>query len=255
MSQRPDDDDLHAYVDGSLDASGRDRVAAWLVDNPDQAERVRSWQEQNEGLRRLFDPVLDEAIPPALLPAAIRARAWYRRRNAALRMAAAVALVLAGGGGGWWLRGQTSTEAMVAREALAAHVVYVADQRRPVEVPGSEREQMAAWLSKRLGAKMDVPDLSASGFQLVGGRLLPAENGAAALYMYENSLGQRLTLYVRRAQDDGGKDLRFQGRDGTLAGVWTQGPFGCALSGPLPRQDLEPLARQVWKQMGAARAS
>jgi len=255
MSERPDDDLLHAYADGRLDQQACDQVEAWLAGNPEQAERVRLWQDQNEGLRRLFDPVLDESIPAALLPGAIRARTWNRRRGAALRVAAAMALILAGGGGGWWLRGQTSTEAQVAREALAAHVVYVADQRRPVEVPGSERDQMATWLSKRLGAKMDVPDLSASGFQLVGGRLLPADNGAAALYMYENSLGQRLTLYVRRAQDNGGKDLRFQGRDGTLAGVWTQGPFGCALSGPLPREDLEPLARQVWKQMGAARPS
>ncbi|MGE4281745.1 MAG: anti-sigma factor [Magnetospirillum sp.] len=255
MSERLGDDDLHAYVDGLLDQDGRDRVEARLADNPDQALRVRLWQDQNDGLRRLFDPVLDEPIPPRLLPAAIRSHTWQKRRLTALRVAAALALVLAGGGGGWWLRGQSSTEAQVAREALAAHVVYVADQRRPVEVPGSERDQMATWLSKRLGAKMNVPDLSASGYQLVGGRLLPAENGAAALYMYENSLGQRLTLYVRRAPDDGGKDLRFQGRDGTLAGVWTQGPFGCALSGPLPREDLEPLARQVWKQMGAARSS
>lgn len=255
MSERPGEDELHAYVDGLLDDESRDRVAAWLADNPDQAQQVRLWQEQNDGLRRLFDPVLDAPIPRQLLPAVIRQRAWRKRRMAGLRVAAALALVVAGGGGGWWLRGQTSTAALVAREALAAHVVYVADQRRPVEVPGSEREQMAAWLSKRLGARMDVPDLSASGFQLVGGRLLPADNGAAALYMYENSLGQRLTLYVRRTQDESGKDLRFQGRDGTLAGVWTQGPFGCALSGPLPREDLEPLARQVWKQMRGARQS
>ncbi|MBI2242341.1 MAG: anti-sigma factor [Magnetospirillum gryphiswaldense] len=255
MSERLGDDELHAYVDGLLDQDGNDRVEAWLADNPDQAERVRLWQEHNDGLRRLFDPVLDEPIPAPLLPAAIRSRIWRNRRLLALRVAAALALVLAGGGGGWWLRGQSSTEAQVAREALAAHVVYVADQRRPVEVPGSERDQMATWLSKRLGAKMAVPDLSASGYQLVGGRLLAAENGAAALYMYENSLGQRLTLYVRRAADDGRKDLLFQGRDGTLAGVWTQGPFGCALSGPLPREDLEPLARLVWKQMGTARTS
>ncbi|KAF0223181.1 MAG: transmembrane transcriptional [Rhodospirillaceae bacterium] len=256
MKERMGDDDLHAYLDGEMDDRGRAAMESWLADHPEDAERLRHWQEQKDGLHRLFDPVMDEPLPWALHPTVLRAGLRRQRGRMALRAAAACLLLVVGGCGGWWLHGHTRPMVAVGNEALAAHLVYVVEQRRPVEVPGSEREQMGIWLSKRLGARMDIPDLTASGFQLVGGRLLPAANGAAALYMYENAGGQRLTLYVRRTTEGGSSDdLRFQGRDGALAGVWSQGPFGCALSGPLPREDLEPLARQVWRQMGTERQS
>lgn len=255
MNDPVGDDDLQAYVDGQLPSERCRVVEAWLVAHPDEAERLRSWREQNEGLHRLFDPVLDEAIPASLHPAYLRGRRVRAWRLAAWRVAAAFLLLVVGTAAGWWLRGQGSDMAVVAAEALSAHRVYVADQRRPVEVPGSEREQMTKWLSRRLGAPMTIPDLSEAGFQLVGGRLLPASNGAAALYMYENGAGLRLTLYVRRAEPGDSYDLRFRGREGTLAGIWEQGAFGCALSGELPQAQLEPLARQVWQQMGRDRVS
>ena len=45
------------------------------------------------------------------------------------------------------------------------------------------------WLSKRLGRPLVVPDLAAVGFRLMGGRLLPAEDGPAAQFMYETGKG------------------------------------------------------------------
>ena len=40
------------------------------------------------------------------------------------------------------------------------------------------------WLTKRLGAPVSAPSLSALGYELVGGRLLPGGAGPVALFMY-----------------------------------------------------------------------
>ena len=39
------------------------------------------------------------------------------------------------------------------------------------------------WLSRRLGRQLTAPDLAAQGFDLIGGRLLPASTGPAAQLM------------------------------------------------------------------------
>jgi len=51
-------------------------------------------------------------------------------------------------------------------------------------------------LSKRLNRTLTIPSLHEYGFELVGGRLLPGEDGPAAQFMYQNANGERLTLYM-----------------------------------------------------------
>ncbi len=117
--------------------------------------------------------------------------------------AAALIAFAIGGGSGWIARGASAAAPtgfdMVTADALDAYKLYVVEVRHPVEVPGSERAHMTQWLSKRLGAELRVPDLQAMGLKLVGGRLLPGSNGAAAFYMYEGPSGERFTIYCAKA--------------------------------------------------------
>jgi len=93
-------------------------------------------------------------------------------------------------------------EELVRRAALA-HRIYAPEVRHPVEVRASEKIHLSTWLSKRLEADVRPAELTGSGFALLGGRLLPGERlaGAASLpaaqFMYENTNGRRVTLYVR----------------------------------------------------------
>ncbi|CUW40521.1 Predicted transmembrane transcriptional regulator [Magnetospirillum sp. XM-1] len=254
MSIPVSDDDLLSYVDGFLDPGRVDEVEAWLAANPRDAERVRQWREQVDGLHRLFDPVLDETVPDRLGVAAVKAGARARWLGPLLRVAAMVLLVLAGGAGGWWLRGGTggpaaTPGAMVAAEALSAHVVFAAEIRHPVEVAAGERAHLVAWLSKRLGAELKVPDLSAAGFSLVGGRLLPASSGPAAQFMYENSDGRRVTLYLRRNTEGTETAFRFAAQGRVEAFYWLDGPLGYALSGDVDRERLMDMAKAVYHQL------
>jgi anti-sigma factor RsiW len=104
--------------------------------------------------------------------------------------------------GGWaahdyFLPVETQTGlAALPRLAAIAHVVYSPDIRRPVEVGAEHEDQLVAWLSKRLGTDVRPPKLGSMGFELIGGRLLPGNSGPVAQFMYHDTTGQRLTLYV-----------------------------------------------------------
>jgi len=82
---------------------------------------------------------------------------------------------------------------MITADAIAAHRTYSVEVRHPVEVDAGQEAHIVQWLSKRLGHQLIVPDLTVAGFRLMGGRLLPAEDGPAAQFMYENGTGERLT--------------------------------------------------------------
>ncbi len=50
-------------------------------------------------------------------------------------------------------------------------------------------EHLATWLGKRLDYGLKIPDLSSLGFSLVGGRLVPVNDTAGAMLMYEDVTG------------------------------------------------------------------
>jgi anti-sigma factor RsiW len=140
--------------------------------------------------------------------------------------------------------------AALTRAAAVAHAAFAPEVRHPVEVGAGEQAHLVAWLSKRLGASLKVPDLEPEGFRLMGGRLLPDEDGGvAAQFMFENAGGQRLTLFVRR--DAAGTDTAFryvaQGSLGTF--FWLDHGFGYALSGELPREAMLSVATSVYRQL------
>ncbi len=80
-----------------------------------------------------------------------------------------------------------------------AYALFAPEQRHAVEVGASQQDHLVTWLSKRLNRSVTIPSLSEYGFQLVGGRLLPGEEGPAAQFMYQNAAGERLTLYMTTA--------------------------------------------------------
>jgi len=132
------------------------------------------------------------------------------------------------------------------KNALGAHVVFAPEIRHAVEVPADQEAHLVTWLSKRLGHKVKAPDLRAPGFRLVGGRLLADADGPAAQFMYENTAGQRVTLYVRTTEAARNTAFRFVEERGIAAFYWVDGPLAYALIGTLPRENLLGLATLVY---------
>lgn len=242
--------ELHAYADGRLDAGRRAEVEAWLHEHPQLRQAVAEWRLQGEALHRAFDPVLDEPVPARLMET-VRAS----RRLPPLRLAAAVAWLAIGGVVGYAVRGYLpaatpTASASLPRQAALAHAVFSPEVRHPVEVGAAEETHLVAWLSKRLGAELKPPRLTAQGFELVGGRLLPGEAGPVAQFMYQDARGQRLTLYVQRdAQDSRETAFRYARENGIGVFYWLDGRFGYALSGEMDKPDLLRIATAVYQQL------
>ncbi len=251
---------LHALADGVLQEEQRAAVDTHLRAHPQDAARVDAWREQNRQLRALFDPVLDEAVPPALWQAAAPPAANYAWHRPAIQAAAAIVLLIAGGAGGWLLRGGDSVTASaspisLARSAAIAHAVYTPEVRHPVEVGVEQEAHLVQWLSKRLGTKLQPPALSPLGYHLIGGRLLPGDgDGPVAQFMYEEGGGKRLTLYVARERA-GKQETAFRYTQEKDLGVfyWIDGQMGYALSARLPKAELGKIADAVYAQLEAHR--
>jgi anti-sigma factor RsiW len=238
--------ELHAYVDGALDAETRQAVEAHLAASPEDAARVAEYVAQREALHARYDAVLDEPIPETLRFAA-RSRSRPRYALAAGWMAVGVAV-------GWLaahvMPASTAPAPSLARQAAIAHVVYTPEVRHPVEVGADQQDHLVKWLSKRLGADLKAPLLTRQGYDLVGGRLLPGEQGPVAQFMYQDPKGRRLTLYVSRvAKDDGSTAFRYSREDDVSVFYWIDGTVAYALSGAMPREELLAVANVVYKQL------
>lgn len=248
------DEDLLAFHHGTLPEEQQAALADRIAADPAAQALLSDWAQQDEALRTLF-PLPEPPVPERLTAALRRPRATPapRPRRALPRtLVAALALLAIGGLGGWIGRGALApmpADLPLAQAALKAYNTYVVEVIHPVEVPASQRDHLETWMSKRVGARLIPPDLSASGFALMGGRVLPSEDGTAGLFMYENAQGQRLTLYVAPQKTRTNSAFRYAEEGPTQGLYWQEGSLGYAVVGQISRDSLRQIAREAYDQM------
>lgn len=225
-------------------AGERSRLGALAAGDAELAEELAEWDRQDAALRALYAPVAEEPVPERLLEPlrAARHAAPPRQTPVLWRLAAALALVAMGFVAGWGVsRLVPGAAPVLAEAAMASYATYAVEVKHPVEVAAQDEAHLVQWLSKRLGAPIQPPDLATEGFSLIGGRLLPGDLTPAALLMYEDALGRRLALYITRSEG-AETELAFAEEPGKQAFWWVEGGLGCALAGDLPRETLRRLA-------------
>jgi anti-sigma factor RsiW len=255
MTMQPiTEDDLHAYVDDALDAARRSEVAAYLESHADVAARVESYHLQRLKLRDAFDPIAEEPVAIGLnLAHMIEARRSRTPIAPWWMVAAAAALFVLGSGSGWWLHGLSlpANEGVLAlaREAVNNYGAYASDRVRPVELRADDSAKLVAWASERLQRPVTLPDLSASGYRLMGGRVTATAHGPGLMLMYDNDHGTRLVLLTRPMLVDQNKPMA-EHSEGTTTGVtWASDGMGYSLVGPSTSEDLHPLANDIRHQI------
>ena len=249
------EDDLHAYVDGLLDPARVAELEAYLARTPDVARRVGVYVRQRQDLRDALAPYAEEPVPPQLNLARLAERrhrvVWPRWQAAA----AAILLLAVGGAGGWAARSQVATPmagaAALAQEAADSYEVFSADQSRPVELKASDRGTLVNWVSQRLRRPIAVPDLSASGYRFMGGRLVATSHGPAALFLYDDDHGARLAMLVRPLAVDQDMPMTQHRTDGVDGFVWGAKGLGYSLVGAAAPDVLHPLANEVRRQIAS----
>jgi anti-sigma factor RsiW len=256
MNGRPiTEDDLHAFVDQALEPARHGEVADYLAAHPDVAGRVEKYRRDRDLLRAAFAPVAEEPVPPELnLARMIETRrlagvGWMRAA------AAAVLLLFLGGAAGWSLHGtlgqpQTGIAALM-QEAVDSFEVYAPDRGRPVEIQAADQPQLVKWFSNRMKRPVAVPDLTASGYRFMGGRLVATPHGPAALFMYDDDHGTRLVMLSRPMAIDKNTPMSERSRGAVASIGWSNNGIGYSLVGPVSPDVLHPIANEVRKQIDA----
>jgi anti-sigma factor RsiW len=212
-----------------------------------EEEDRMEYAEQNALLKRQFDAVLTEPIP-ARNPATAGASGTCAR--AALLVSVGIAIGLAAPFVRTPAPAVQAFMAPLPLRAARAHLVYSPEVRHPVEVEAKDKDHLVKWLSKRLGIDLKVPILANEGFELLGGRLLPGNDGPVAQFMYQEASGKRLTLYVTRPhKGDNVTAFRFAQEGPVSVFYWIDRECGYALSGEVDKPTLARVASAVYKQL------
>jgi len=200
-------------------------------------------------LKKHFDPVANEPIPARMY---LRRPPWIGYAKAAMLVAVGIAIGLAIP----YFRpagvpvAAAQPAATFPMRAARAHLVYAPEVRHPVEVDATQQEHLVKWLSKRLALDLKVPLLAGEGFELLGGRLLPGPEGPVAQFMYQDSAGKRLTLYVSKPnRADQPAAFRYAQEGPVSVFYWIDRDCGYALSGELDRPTLTRVATAVYRQL------
>jgi anti-sigma factor RsiW len=270
------EEEIHAYVDGALAEHRRAELDRLLETDNALATRISDYFALNNMLHDRYDRVLLEPVPqrlkphdPAHAPAPVAKKRWLPAANWPQFAGLAAALVVGIGIGVGGMTSQpardmlltsagdmparhvsASREESFARQSAIAYVTYAPMVTRPVEVGADQEQELVKWLSSRLGTDVHAPILTRVGFSLMGGRLLPGEDGPIAQFMYHDASGERITLNVshRKVSRDVTAFKLFQ--DGSVnVFYWVDGDFGYAVSGAIDRKVLLDVSHDVYEQL------
>jgi anti-sigma factor RsiW len=205
------------------------------------------YADQTALLKQYFEPVMTEPIPERMH---LRQPPWIAHAKAAILVGIGIALGLMVSMVPSLSSDPSIATAQLPMRAARAHLVYASEVRHPVEVDATQQDHLVKWLSKRLGVDLKVPVLAREGFELLGGRLLPGNEGPVAQFMYQDQSGKRLTLYVTRPhKGDALTAFRFAQEGPVSVFYWMDSECGYALSGELDRPALAKVATAVYRQL------
>jgi anti-sigma factor RsiW len=182
--------ELHAFVDGELDEARARLVAQRIEADPALIQRVAAYRADQEQLRRIYTPLIEEPLPARLVRAVTAqhrpaARLWAA--GATLAAAAAILLVVSTG----LLGGPKDA---LLDEAMAVRDGAVTPEQQLADLSAGQGDALVA---KTLSPSVKVPDLSKAGYHLAGLALYPDHaRGGAVQLSYRDDKGRLLTVYL-----------------------------------------------------------
>ncbi|AKA23753.1 anti-sigma factor family protein [Pseudomonas chlororaphis] len=234
ISLPPSERDLHAYVDHQLNESDRRLLETYLSSHPQLAAQVQAWQQDAQQLRAALGGALRQPANPELDPALIRQRLKRQSR----RQLASVALLLLalglGGLSGWQAREMTLAGSQLPMtDALQAYRLFAEQGILPADLEVQGNAAMQAWLDRYFERAERLPDLREAGFQAVSGRLLSTDQGPAAMVLYADRNGHKISFYIRPPGPKNYLLPRGSRSDGELqARYWSDSGYNYAMVGP-----------------------
>ena len=182
---------LHAALDGELDAAGMLAFENDMARDPKLAAEYKRFAAlqgvMRENLpRHTASPQLRQRIAALAPPMQSAGRQSFHARSRRSWLAyAATALIAAGvGSAATVLTLDPLRPPNPDSEIVAAHMRGLL-AATPVDVVSSDRHTVKPWFDQHLGVSPPVPNLSAQGYQLVGGRVDVSGEGPAPTLVYK----------------------------------------------------------------------
>ncbi len=189
---------LDAYFDSELDLTASLAVERHTAECVACAQTLSDLQELRAKLSAEAWNAFDDADLRPLRASIRRATGTQRRVVAGWVVAALAAALTVAAIVPWTLHRGPNLE----RELVDSHVRSLMAEHL-VDVPSSNRHTVKPWFQGKIDFAPDVPDLSAQGFELAGGRLDVLDGKQAAALVYRHG-GHVLNLWTVRTS---GADL------------------------------------------------
>lgn len=241
LNREVTEEDIHAYVDGMLDARTEMAIEAMMEQNPDLAQRIEDYRAQNDVLKGLYREVLSEPLPERM------ERLLTAQRSVLARPAMAAMVVLLCGlsaFSGWYANGAVSGSAggPAVDHFLNQIANHAATQGGPAAGVSLAAADMAGieplnWLTQKVALEMQAPDLSALGYELVGRKLITRSGTEYVELAYHDPMGKPLTLYLKTRWDRNAPEIRFVDQGDMSFSYWEEGPLVYVLAGQLGQDD------------------
>jgi len=243
---------LQPYIDGELDAALSQELERYLVGDAVARTQLARFRALSSALRAEADY--------HVAPGSLRASILSRTRGAAAMGPLGSTRI----GSTPWLRSvgigvaaaavaSIATVALLrpAQQGLTEHDIFAAHARatvsdRLLDVASSDQHTVKPWLSARLGFSPPVPDLSASGFELVGGRIDVIDGQRVAVIVYRRRQ-HMIDVLVRPAR---GETPSAESRDGINLNHFTHSGMSFWLISDLSANELGDLARLLMARAG-----
>ncbi len=236
------DEDLHAFIDGELDARRSAEIRDLIASDAILAQRVADFRADKEQLARLYGPLAERPLPAEWLQRIKRESSppssWTRQRTL-IALAASLAVILLGGAA--YVRLTESRENAIIAEAFKARENEV----RPLDTLSDSALAAAALrdetLTTALAMRLKAPDLAKLGFGLSAMKVYSGVPGGKAVELQYRDGGNRLfTLYVRRSS--GEVQFELTRRQGISICVWQDDVLGTVMTGDLSTAEMYRLA-------------
>lgn len=242
---------LMAYADGELGTEEAAEVERLLDTDPRAQRQLRIYRETAVLLRAACAEPFYRDVPPRLAATIQRDRPRLPvRRRLMFALAASLLLGVFGFAAGYGIgtRPGSAYEALLT-EIGQYHPIYARDTKHLVEVPASRVNDLVAWIKERTGRELAVPDLSSTGFDFAGGRVLVVNGQSVAQLLYARPgtmpLGICFTALAGAPQP---QRIDHHGEVNLIS--WSDGRYAYVIVGDVADGMLRALAARVSAELG-----
>lgn len=249
---------LSAYLDDELPIDEAREIESALASDPELQAELEALMAVDTAVGEEFAAMLDEAAPFDLIkaineaPEGAAANLSSPPKMFGWMSAIAVVVALLVGGSVGYIRGTAENVQVAAAPGWLSdiaeyHSVYAGQKRHLVEVGADQSDHIKGWLTKTIGADVQIPDLADHGLSFMGARLLVAAGKPVAQLMYVDAESRVVALCLIQSSTprDGIDELNINAFDLV---TWGAGNANFVIIGDEGRNDLTDIARSAAEQ-------